>query len=313
MIIEDKKFSYLSSIVTFLKAWKGPNTGFARIITRKFTKKGKPYYLLTYRCLDPSLITQELAKETKFILLMSGTLSPTSMYKDLLNIKSDEIELKNPFPQENRLNIIIPDTSTKYTLRSETMYKKIASYLANITSLIDGNSLIFFPSYSMRDEINKHFSTISEKTTFLEYPGLSKQEKEEIITKFKSYKKTGAVLLAASAGSFGEGIDLPGDLLKSVIIVGLPLSKPDLETKELISYYDEKFNKGWDYGYTYPAIIKTLQNAGRCIRSQDDKGVIIFLDERYTWTNYRKCFPPDLNLLISKNPAMQISDFLSNY
>ncbi len=310
-IIEDKKFSYLSSVASFLEAWKGIDIGFARILTRDFTKKGKPFLSLTYRCLDPSLIFNPLSLQTNFILLMSGTLSPTSMYKDLLNINANLAELKNPFPEENRLNLIIPDTSTKFTLRSEEMYKRIASYLLNITSLVPGNSLIFFPSYDIRDKINKYFSTLSEKTILLEYPNLIKQEKEEIVDKFKTYKNIGANLLAASSGSFGEGIDLPGDLLKAVIIVGLPLSKPDLETKELISYYDLRFNKGWDYGYIYPAVIKSLQNAGRCIRSKKDKGVIIFLDERYVWNNFRKCFPSDLNIEVSKNPGMIIEDFFS--
>ena len=63
---------------------------------------------------------------------------------------------------------------------------------------------------------------------------MNKIEKQEMLDKFKSYKKTGAVLLGVAAGSFSQGIDLPGDLLKAVIVVGLPLSKPDLETKELI-------------------------------------------------------------------------------
>ena len=69
------------------------------------------------------------------------------------------------------------------------------------------------------------------------------------------------------------------DELKGVVIVGLPLQKPDLETEALISYYNEKFNRGWDYGYLFPAFNKCLQSAGRCIRSEKDRGVIIFLDK----------------------------------
>ena len=124
-----------------------------------------------------------------------------------------------------------------------------------------------------------------------------------------SRKNVGAVLLAVAGGSFSEGIDLPGDLLKGVIIVGLPLAKPDLETQELINYYDKRFSKGWDYGYTAPALIKTLQSAGRCIRSETDRGIVVFMDERYVWQNYKKCFSSDLNIIIEKDPIKKIEEF----
>lgn len=130
-----------------------------------------------------------------------------------------------------------------------------------------------------------------------------------MLDSFKSYKDAGAVLLAASAGSFGEGIDLMGDFLKGVVIVGMPLTKPDLETEELIKYYDMKYAKGWDYGYIMPAIITTMQNAGRCIRSETDRGVIVFLDERYLWAGYRKCFPKEWCMKVSANPREEIEQF----
>ena len=115
--------------------------------------------------------------------------------------------------------------------------------------------------------------------------------------------------MAVAAASFSEGIDLPGDLLKCVIVVGLPLQPPDLETKELIAYYDKKYSKGWDYGYLLPAITKSLQAAGRCIRSETDKGAVIFLDERYTWPTYLRCFPPDWNIKIAQDYTADIENF----
>jgi len=105
---------------------------------------------------------------------------------------------------------------------------------------------------------------------------------------------------------------LPGDLLKGVIVVGLPLEKPSLEIKELIDYYDEEFGKGWDYAYIYPAIIKCLQNAGRCIRSETDKGVTIFLDERFAWQNYYRCFPPDMEVKITKMYGEKVKGFFKS-
>jgi len=95
------------------------------------------------------------------------------------------------------------------------------------------------------------------------------------------------------------------------LVVGIPLSRPDLETKEIIRYYDEKFKKGWDYGYTLPAITKVLQNAGRCIRSETDTGVVAFIDERYSWPRYLSCFPRSWNLKIKVDCAQTVKDFFN--
>ena len=142
---------------------------------------------------------------------------------------------------------------------------------------------------------------------------MTKQEKTEFIERFKQYKNTGAVLLGAITGSFGEGVDLPGDLLKGVIIVGLPLQTPDLETKQLIAYYQQKFGKGWDYGYILPAFQKTLQGAGRCIRTETDRGVVVFLDERYAWPMYGRCFPEEYQVHVSQYPIEEIEEFFRKF
>lgn len=311
MIIEIKKRSSSSHIANFLINWQGPDESFVRIIKTNKTLKGRDYITINYNCLDPSLITRSLADMSYSTICMSGTLTPVDMYKDLLGFESLKTELKNPFPEKNKLSIIVPDTTTKFTARSQEMFRKIAEYCSSITNEIPGNSAIFFPSYDLRDKINFYLQTGSIKTIFTEVPNMTKPEKAELIEKFKSYKETGAVLLGASSGSFGEGIDIEDNILKCVIVVGIPLERPNLETQELINYYDKKFGKGWDYGYIMPAIIKCLQNAGRCIRSEKDKGIIIFLDQRYIWESYLKCFPKDTNLRISKEPINRIREFFN--
>ncbi|MBS3107682.1 ATP-dependent DNA helicase [Candidatus Woesearchaeota archaeon] len=307
---EVKKKSSIGAIAKFLEAWPGEDEGFVRILAKGFTKESKPFVSISYNCLDPGLITGPMTKEAYSVIAMSGTLRPLEMYDDVLAFdRSFADEFESPFPEENKVTIIVPDTTTKFTSRSAQMYNAIANYCVKITDAVPGNSVIFFPSYSIRDEVNKHFSILASKTVFMERSGLTKEEKEEILENFKSYNGTGAVLLAASSGSMGEGIDLPGDLLKCVVIVGVPLSPPDLKTQALINYYNEKFGRGWDYGYTYPAILKTFQNAGRCIRSETDKGVVVFLDERYAWDSYLKCFPKDSEITFTKQPQDKIRAF----
>ncbi|MBI4447403.1 ATP-dependent DNA helicase [Candidatus Woesearchaeota archaeon] len=311
-VVEQKKRSFCSSVANFLESWSGPDEGFARILAKGFTKYSKPFVSLNYKCLDPSLLVKDLVKKSHSSIFMSGTLTPATMYCELFDLDKEKtitVEYDNPFPKQNRLSIIIPETSTKYATRGKEMYQLISEKCSELISNIPGNILMFFPSYTFRDEIYRYLKSSCTKTVFLERSGLSKEEKAELLERFKSYKNAGAVLIGVSAGSFSEGIDLPGDLLNAVIIIGLPLTKPDLETKELISYYDKKFGRGWDYAYLYPAIIKCTQGAGRCIRSETDRGAVILLDERYAWKRYFECFPKDWPFIITKEPIKIIKEF----
>lgn len=311
-IRKDQKQSYIGSIAAFLQNWKEGDEGHVRIIT---TKEGlrENIIMLSNRCLDPSLLSREVIENSHSVILMSGTLAPTSMYRNLLGFPSDTVEeeYNSPFPRKNRINLIIPETSTKYASRSEAQYKNIARILAKVTDLIPGNVAAFFPSYHIKDSVRKYFVPLSRKTLFEEVPKLSKQEKADMLERFGGYKDTGAVLLGVASGSFGEGIDLPGDLLKAVVIIGLPLHVPDLETKELIKYYDAKFQRGWDYGYMLPAMTKCMQNAGRCIRSEEDRGAIILLEERFAWPRYKRCFPLDWDILVTKEYEAILKDFFN--
>ena len=309
---ETKRRSSMGTVAIFLKSWIGNEDGFVRFI-QKENFKGRDFFRLNYNCLDPSINTPEIINKS-LIILMSGTLTPFDMYRDLLGFKDNVIlkEYENPFPKENRLNLVVPDTSTKFTKRNPVMFKLIAQQCAAFSHLVPGNVLVFFPSYQLMNIIYDPFKVLNDKTLFIEKRGMTKEEKEEILNKFRSYKKSGAVLFAVSGGSFSEGVDLPGDELKGVIVVGLPLSKPNLETKSLIDYYDGRFGKGWDYAYIFPAMMRVIQSAGRCIRSENDRGVIMFLDERYSMSNYFRCFPKDYNIKVTKMPEEHIKKFFEN-
>ena len=311
VILEEKKRSFANQLAGFLEMWPGPDEGFTRILKRGFSRKDKLAITLNYRCLDPSVVLKPIA-ENATVIAMSGTLRPGAIYKNLFGFEAELREYEDPFPQKNRLNMIVPGITTKFSERDSEMYRKISKAAANITNNVPGNSIIFFPSYQLINSVYENFRNDSDKTIFMERPKLSKEDKETIIENFKKYKDHGAVLMACASGSFGEGIDLPGDYLKSVLIVGLPLAKPDLETKETIKYYDRKFNNGWDYGYIFPALIKCIQNAGRCIRSETDRGVIVFLDARYCMDKYKKFFPAECDIKITSDPVPLINEFFGD-
>ncbi|MBI4919089.1 ATP-dependent DNA helicase [archaeon] len=305
LILTKQKKSSLNVIAEFLELWPQGSKEFTRYVKNE---KDNPQIVLS--CLDPSLVTKNIIASSYATILMSGTLLPTIMYQDILGFPQGTFkkEYPSPFPEQNKLAITIPSTTTKYTQRTQEQYSNIALIISNITNNVKGNSIVFFPSYYLKDKVSELFIEKTDKTTLFEQPGMTKEQKKELLEKFTNYKETGAVLMSVASGSFGEGIDLPG-VIKCVIVVGLPLEKPDIETNARIQYYDLLFGKGWDYAYTLPAITKTLQNAGRCIRSETDRGVLIFLDERYAWPKYKNCFPRDWNMKITENYLPLIKEF----
>lgn len=301
MVREDQKISHIGSVVKFLEEWKVDSSGSARIISRK-----DMFVMLSIRCLDPAILTKDVFDNCYSTVVMSGTLSPTSMYADVLGLQTAiKKSFPSPFPEHNRRSLIVPRTTTKFTLRSERQYKEIAAVCADIANKVPGCVMLFFPSYRLRDDVAIFFAEAYEKSILYESPGMDKDEKQKLLDKFSLSK---GALMAVAAGSFGEGIDLPG-IIKGVIVVGLPLDRPDLETTELISYYDKKFGKGWEYGYILPAMTRCIQNAGRCIRSETDRGILVFLDERYAWPRYKNCFPPEWEMDITVDYEEEIARF----
>ena len=308
---ESQKISYLSSVSRFLEGWLAPGESYTRILSSS-EFNGRHHISLLNKCLDASIVSKDVIDKAYSTILMSGTLTPTSMYKDILGFShAMERNYKSPFPKSNRLNLIIPDTTTKYASRDNAQYSKIAEILLRICGIVPGNVAIFFPSYKLRDDISAYLVRDIKKSIVMEVQGLNKKEKTELIERFKNNSRAGSVLLGISSASFGEGVDIPGEFLKCVIVVGLPLEKPNLEIKELIRYYDGKFGRGWDYGYIFPAVNRCLQNAGRCIRSETDKGVIVFLDERYTYNSYKRCFPPEWDIKITMEYVEEIKRFFA--
>ncbi len=301
-----QKKSYLGGVAAFLEAWKGDDKGFVRMVAEREGKISS-FLELSYACLDPRLITEDIFKNIYAGVVMSGTLNPLFMYRDVLGItRSVEKDYPSSFPPGNKLSMVIPETSTKFNLRGDAMYKRIAEICSEISSCVPGNIAFFFPSYSLRDKIAEFIA--AGKKRFWEQKEMTVEDKELFLMKFKDEKERGGMLLGVTGANFAEGVDLPGDLLNGAVVVGLPLARPDLKTKETIKYYEEKFGRGWDYGYIFPAMSKCIQSAGRCIRSETDKGAVIYFDERFAWQNYYSCLPSE-GLRVTKDYRKLLKEF----
>ncbi|MCJ7429376.1 MAG: ATP-dependent DNA helicase [Candidatus Nanohaloarchaeota archaeon QJJ-5] len=305
--------SETAEIVEFLDRWQGTDTGFVRVLQRRQSANNS-YVRLSYTCLDPQYATRRPLKKAHTAIAMSGTLEPLSMYVDILGFdekNTHAVSYESPFPEANKLNLMVDKVTTRYKERDQEQYQKIAWYITKSKEQVDGNVGVFFPSYKMRNEIYDVMRDDLECPVYQEQRGMDKEEKNELVEEFTARSDEGAILLGVVGGSFGEGVDFPGEAMSGVFIVGLPLQRPDLETKALIDFYDDRFGRGWDYGYNFPAVNRALQAAGRCIRSSDDRGVVMFLDERYTWSKYRKALP-DERYIQTKAPWQDIRAFFGN-
>jgi DNA excision repair protein ERCC-2 len=295
-------------VFNFLESWGGADIGYARIL-----KKSKRL-LLSYKCLDPAISCKPVFDSIHSGVLMSGTLLPLNMYAEVFGLDKErtmESSYKSPFPVENKLGLILTGLTTKYAKRSSMMYRKYAHEISKMVENIPGNVAVFHPSYLIMDEISRELVKHHvNKPLLIERKEMTKSQKKELYNRLTRMKENGGgILMGVQAGSLSEGVDYPDNMLSAVLIVGLPLEKPELETQALIDYYDFKFQRGWDYGYIYPAMNRALQAAGRGIRSETDKGAIILMDERYKWVNYRKCLPDDYPYKTTETPEEQLKKF----
>jgi len=316
LIKEDKIISHVERVANFLSKWdKLDEESYLRIL-EKNVKGNETTLNLRVKCIDPGSIASETLNNTFSTILMSGTLSPITMYRDILGVGNCFLlELDSPFAAKNQLTLVDETVTTKFTARSPEMFRQIGS---NITDFLDAgenkNAIVFFPSYDLMDKVlgQMNLSNLSRKV-LREQRYMNKEEKEVFISKFKSngrgFDSKAKVLFAITSGSFAEGLDLPNSALEMVLVVGLPLAVPDTFTKAVIKHFDKKFGKGQMYGYIYPAMSKIIQAAGRCIRTETDKGVVVLMDNRFFFPMYAQCFPKHWHMHTEKDMFEKIRKF----
>lgn len=256
---------------------------------------------LSINCLDPSRILKSIMNSFKSVIIFSATLLPMEYFKELYGAQEGDysVNLTSPFDYKNKLTIVGKDVSTTYSNRKRTL-PKIVNYIIECAKSKRGNYLVFFPSYEymwmVHEEIKKRevdFSLVAQRDHMKE------EEKEEFLSLFKEGGEKTHLGLAVLGGHFSEGIDLTLDKLIGVIIIGVGMPKICLERESIKEYYNSIGKNGFDYAYVYPGIIKVLQAAGRCIRTEKDKGVVLLLDDRYFTNKYKSLLPREwfLNIL----------------
>ena len=290
--------SNLASISDFLDAWTTEEK-----CLRILSINDNP--TLSLKLLDPSVLSEPVFRRAHASIMMSGTLYPVEMYADVLGatrVNGREIilrEYKSPFPRENRLIAVTRGLTTKYTKRGEAMYRRIGEKIEAIAENVRGGMAVFFPSYALLKAILAYLSPQIRRRVMVERREMGKMERNRLYEQLRDEES--GILFAVQGGSFSEGMDYESNTLKAIIVVGLPLSPPTLEVKATQGYYTGKYgaDKGRLYGYLYPAITKVLQAAGRGIRSEHDRCIIVLMDYRFAQFPYKRCLPPDFDMIFT--------------
>ncbi len=300
---DEKKLprSYINSIGSFLNAWFFiGGKDYVKLVNGGENKSLEGY------CLDPSNST-EVLQECHSTIHQSATLEPLDEYRDSVGLPGDTERAiyPSPFPEKNKALLYSDEMTTKYeTLkRDDGMMDRIRKTISDVISKTDRNTIVFFPSYRLMDEIIQPM--VEEMgNTFVEERGMTQSELMGLVGRFK---KKGGVLFSVIGGRISEGMDFPGGELELALVVGIPYPKPTARQKGLKHYYDIKFNKGWEYTVKAPATRKILQATGRLVRSENDLGVALILDERAV---HFKQYLEGLQLV--ERPAESIREFFDS-
>lgn len=248
-------------------------------------------------CVNPAANLHRCLEKGVSTIFFSATLLPMDYYRKLLSTEKDDygIYVPSPFEKEKRCILKGCDVSSRYTRRNYEEYRKIASYIARTVWLKKGNYMVFFPSYKMLEDVLEVYEnefSADWVRCLVQSTGMNEREREEFLEEFSVQDKT-LVAFCVLGGVFSEGIDLLGEKLIGAIIVGTGLPQIGTQREILKEYYDRRGENGFDYAYRYPGMNKVLQAAGRVIRTREDVGMILLLDERFRNSEYQKLFPAE--------------------
>jgi DNA excision repair protein ERCC-2 len=266
-------------------------------------------------CCDASAMLEDCYGEYEQVVGFSATLKPFDYYSKLSGLKTDTVrtaEFQTPFPKDRRKLLVIPQISTRYGDR-ERNYAKIADAVQRITALHHGNYFIFLPSFEFLEKVAVLFRPPEGFTVLRQERGMIVSHVEAILETLRT-RSVPAIVFAVQGGSFSEGMDYAGEMVIGAFVIGPPLPNYDLEREQMRAYYQRQYGAGFEYAYTIPAMAKAIQAAGRVIRSETDRGLIVLMDNRFMEPGYSRSMPvdwfeSDVTELVSRSILSEITDF----
>ncbi|MCU0637156.1 MAG: ATP-dependent DNA helicase [Methanothrix sp.] len=250
---------------------------------------GKRFARLEVNNIDPAGSIRRITDNVNATIMLSGTFSPLEAYELFClgeENRAEKLSLPNPFPKENRLILAAKKATSQLEIREDPdIREEITGHIRSIIECVPGNVAIFFTSYPMMNayrDVCISSCRVAGKKLCVEPRG--SEDVPEILSEFFSLAgRGGGVLTGVCGGKLAEGIDYKGEALKAVAVVGLPLSAYNEIQKEINGYYIRKYGQanGILIAYTLPAINRGLQAAGRVIRAESERGVLLFCDRRF--------------------------------
>ena len=256
------------------------NDGFKIILANKYDN-------LTIKlfCIDPSSFINKSLFHFLGTLFFSATLTPIDYFQKV-NLNRDgfkTISLPSPFNPNNFFLIINDNISIKYKDRDKTL-EEVVKEINIFVSKNVGNYLIFVPSFEYSRKIEKYF--INDSRFVFQTATMTNKDKDEFLANFKENPQESRIGVCVISGSFAESIDLTGDRLIGVVVVGVGLPQVNFENNLVKDFYIQKEMNGYEFAYMNPGINKVLQALGRVIRTQKDKGSALIIDSRYAQSHY---------------------------
>lgn len=257
-------------------------------------------------CLDPSHLLRQMGKGYRAHVFFSATLSPLSYFMDMLGAGEDDysVTVPSPFAKE-QLEVFVQPLSTRYQDREHSR-ALIARSIYELVAGRAGNYLVFFPSYAYMSIVYEAFTDLvgeredeksgqrgSELNVLVQQAKMTEEEREYFLSAFQAGAGQTLVGFAVMGGIFSEGIDLVGDRLTGVVVVGVGLPQLGPERNLIKDYMERTGKNGYDYAYVYPGMNKVQQAGGRLIRSETDRGVLVLIDDRYLQPRYQRLLPEE--------------------
>lgn len=258
-----------------------------------YFRKQRNDVIIKLYCIDPSKQLKKALNKGKSSIFYSATLTPLDYFIYLLggDRLSTQLQLPSPFPRENLALLLADYISTRYHDR-QFSYKEIAELIQKATNPKTGNYLIYFPSYEYMENVLEEYGDImGDVKLVVQTQGMTERQREEYLSNFSTYGKKTLIGFAVMGGIFGEGIDLIGEKLSGAVIVGVGLPKVSLEQDLIKAYFDTKNGNGFLFAYTFPGMNKVMQAAGRVIRTENDRGIVLLIGDRYSTSTYNNLFP----------------------
>ena len=275
-----------------------------------FNSKEETLYL---KCLDASMFINKTIKKVRGAVFFSATLTPMKYFIKRLggDEETKNLKLASPFSQDKFLLLVQSNISTTYKNRALS-YEKIASSIKAFISSKIGNYFVFFPSYEYMNAVLKYLDN-NEINIIIQTKNMDKKEKDLYLSAFQENPTQTTLAFAVLGGSFSEGIDLIHDRLIGAIIVGVGLPLICFERNLIKEYYDNHEENGFDYAYTNPGINKVLQASGRVIRTKDDVGAVLLIDERFLTYKYQVLFKNAWSHYKRVNSEIEIKKYMDEF